>query len=88
MSLSIDKVQNIESVAFISRCKYVTSRCKYVTQCYSITYPVRGNYAPVRGNYAPPSSEIVDPSEEIMGLTPPMENDIVIRIDPLSGNKE
>ena len=36
----------------------------------------------------PPSSEIVDPSEEIMGLTPPMENDIVIRIDPLSGNKE
>ena len=35
-----------------------------------------------------PSSEIVDPSEEIMGLTRPVENDIVIRIDPLSGNKE
>ena len=41
MSLSIDKAQNIESVAFISRCKYVTSRCNYVTQCYTITYPLQ-----------------------------------------------
>ena len=35
-----------------------------------------------------PSSEIVDPSEEIMGLTRTVENDKLIRIDPLSGNKE
>ncbi len=35
-----------------------------------------------------PSSEIIDPSEEIMGLTRPVENDTLIRIDPFSGNKE
>jgi len=35
MSLSIDKIQNTESVAFISRCKYITLHlyhcCTYVT---------------------------------------------------------
>ena len=35
-----------------------------------------------------PSSEIVDPSEEIMGLTRPAESVTLIRIDPLSGNKD
>jgi len=40
MSLSIDKIQITESVAFISRCKYVTSRCNYVTLhlCHCCTY--------------------------------------------------
>lgn len=31
MSLSIDKIQYIELVAFMSRCKYVTSRCNNIT---------------------------------------------------------
>ena len=69
-------------------CQDVIMSLLYLYHVAKISHPVRGNYAPVRGNYAPPSSEIVDPSEEIMDLTPPMENDIVIRIDPLSGNKE
>ena len=60
----------------------------YHTDCYSITYPVRGNYAPVQLNYAPPFSEIVDPSEGIMGLTRTVKSVTLIRIDPLSGNKE
>lgn len=40
MSLSIDKIQNIESVAFILRCKYVTSSCNNITLqiCYCCTY--------------------------------------------------
>ncbi len=35
-----------------------------------------------------PFSEIVDPSEKIIDLTRPVKSVKVIRIDPLSGNKE
>ena len=35
-----------------------------------------------------PSSEIVDPSSEIIDLTRLVESVTLIRIDPLSGNKE
>ena len=58
MSLSIDKIQNIESVAFMSRCKYVTSRCKYVTECYSITYPPPMENDPPTGEYGRGTVEI------------------------------
>ena len=47
------------------------------------------NDPPPVENESHPSSEISHaPPVEIMGLTPPMENDKLIRIDPLSGNKE
>ena len=72
MSLSIDKIQITESVAFMSRCKYVTSidkiqniesvafmsRCKYVTS--------RCNYITLLKCHTHPSEEIMHPSSEIM----------------------
>jgi hypothetical protein len=82
MSLSIDKIQNTESVAFMSLL-YL-----YHTDCYIITPPSEEIMHPSSEIMVAPSSEIVDPSEEIMGLTRPVESVKVIRIDPFSGNKD
>ena len=62
MSLSIDKIQYIESVAFISRCKYVTSRCNNVTLYLCHTPPSEEIMHPSEEIMVAPSSEIVDPS--------------------------
>ena len=59
MSLSIDKIQYIESVAFMSRCKYVTSRCNNITlqKCHvaKISHP------PPMENDPPPMENDLDP---------------------------
>jgi len=82
MSLSIDKIQNTESVAFMLLLQ------NYHRDCYIITPPSEEIMHPSSEIMVAPSSEIVDPSEEIMGLTRPVESVKVIRIDPFSGNKD
>jgi len=74
MSLSIDKIQNTESVAFMLLLQ------NYHRDCYIITYPLRWKMTPLQWKMTLPMENDF--------LTPPMENDRVIRIDPLSGNKE
>ena len=44
MSLSIDKIQNTESVAFMSLLQ------NYHTDCYTITYPLRWKMTPPMEN--------------------------------------
>ena len=70
MSLSIDKVQNTESVAFISRCKYVTSSCNNITlQIYHVakmSHTLRWKMTPLQGN--------------MVGVQ------WKLRVDPLQGN--
>ena len=79
MSLSIDKIQNTESVAFMLLLQ------NYHRDCYIITPPSEEIMHPSSEIMVAPSSEIVDPSDESKGLTFPVECVKVSLIDPFSG---